>query len=112
MAENRVAERYRTSAGAAIPGILKGDSKLINISITGCCVECTSHKDIKNNKRYRLEIIPESAAEIEKFTLLVECKWIRDKEGSSQIGFSITSSPKGKAFKRYVDYLAYRSNTA
>ncbi|MDR2923816.1 MAG: PilZ domain-containing protein [Treponema sp.] len=108
--EKRKSPRYCTIAQARIPGVLEGDSLLENISITGCCVECTAYSEIKPKMQYELEIIPENAAGIGKFVLHVECLWARSGDYSSQIGFSILSSPKGRLFQRYVDYLAYRSN--
>jgi len=107
--DKRKSPRYRTIAQVRIPGVLIGDSLLENISITGCCVECTAHTEIKPKMQYDLEVIPESASGIGSFTLPVECQWIRGGDYSSQIGFSITSSPKGRLFQRYVDYLSYRS---
>ena len=108
--EKRKNQRYRTIAQARISGVLEGDNLLENINITGCCVECTVYPEIKPKMQYNLEVIPESAAGIGQFILPVECQWIRGGDYSSQIGFSITSSPKGRLFQRYVDYLSYRSS--
>ncbi|MDR1318450.1 MAG: PilZ domain-containing protein [Treponema sp.] len=95
-----------------IPGVLEGESLLKDLSITGCCVECTVFVDIKPNVHYQLEIEPESAANIGNFQLVVESKWIRSGNYSSEIGFNIVASPKGKLFQRYVDYLEYRASLA
>ena len=95
-------------ARARINGILEGDNLLKDISITGCCVECTVYADIQSGRQYQLEIDPESAARIGNFSLSVECKWIRSGGYSTEVGFIIIASPKGKQFQRYVDYLAYR----
>jgi hypothetical protein len=107
--EKRKSPRYRTIAQVRIPGVLEGDTLLENISITGCCVECTASTETKPQMQYNLEIIPESAAGIGQFILPVECQWIRGGDYSNEIGFCIISSPKGRLFQRYVDYLAYRS---
>jgi hypothetical protein len=40
----------------------------------------------------------------------VEARWVRGGDYSCEVGFSITASPKGKAFQRYVDYLSWRSS--
>jgi hypothetical protein len=108
--ENRKNQRYRTLAQARIPGVLEGESLLKDLSITGCCVECTAFIDIKPNIRYQLEIEPEGVANIGNFQLVVESKWIRSGDYSSEIGFNIVASPKGKLFQRYVDYLEYRAS--
>jgi hypothetical protein len=108
--ENRKNPRYRTLAQARIPGVLEGESLLKDLSITGCCVECTVFVDVKPNDRYQLEIKPESVANIGSFQLVVEVKWVRSGDYSSEVGFSIVASPRGKLFQRYVDYLAYRSS--
>jgi hypothetical protein len=112
MLDNRKSQRYRTLAHARISGILEGDNLLKDLSVTGCCVECTSCADIKPDTTYQMEIIPESASRIGNFELTVETKWIRGGDYSSDVGFSIVASPKGKLFQRYVDYLGYRSSLA
>jgi hypothetical protein len=109
MAENRKNNRYRTLARAQISGILEGENLLKDLSVTGACVECTTYADIKQNTKYIIEIIPEGAAKIGNFELEVETKWIRSGDYSSEIGFNIVASPKGKLFQRYVDYLTWRS---
>jgi hypothetical protein len=109
MLENRINPRYRTLARAHISAVLEGDNLIKDLSITGCCVECTAYADIKPNVQYQLEVEPESTAKIGNFSLLVETKWIRTGDYSSEVGFNIVASPKGKSFQRYVDYLAYRS---
>jgi hypothetical protein len=67
--------------------------------------------DIKPNVSYKVEVIPEAAAEIGSFEITVESRWIRTGGYSCEVGFRITASPKGKLFQRYVDYLTWR-NTA
>jgi hypothetical protein len=108
MTENRKSLRYKTLAHVRIPKILEGDNLLKNMSITGCCVECTGYANIKPLQQYRMEVIPESAADIGNFKLLVEAKWVHSTGYSSEVGFSIVASPKGKQFQRYVDYLVLR----
>ena len=112
MLENRKNPRYRTLAKAKIPGILEGENLLKDLSITGCCVESTVNADIQAETRYQLEVKPERAARIGRFRLVVERKWVRNEGYSTEIGFSIIESPKGRQFQRYVDYLAYRNSSA
>jgi hypothetical protein len=109
MLEKRKNIRYPTLAHARIPGVLEGENLLNDLSITGCCVECTVYVDIPEGTQLQMEIKPEKAAQIGNFQLVVERKWLRSGGHSSEIGFSIVASPKGKQFQRYVDYLAYRS---
>ncbi|MDR1617669.1 MAG: PilZ domain-containing protein, partial [Treponema sp.] len=63
---------------------------------------------IKPDIQYRLEIFPEGASNIGSFEISVESKWVRAGSYSSEVGFSIVASPKGKLFQRYVDYLDWR----
>ena len=109
MWENRINKRYHSVARVGIDGILNGDIMLKNISITGCCVQCLSSVDISVNSQYSIKIKPESDSKIGNFNLPVECKWVRNSDNSTEIGFSIAGFPKGKIFQRYVDYLAFRS---
>jgi hypothetical protein len=106
--ENRRHARYRAFARVKFSGHVGEESLLKDISVTGCCAECTSLMDLKPGGRYTLEINPESAAKIGKFNLEVKSVWIRPGDYSSDVGFSIVAFPKGKLFQRYVDYLAWR----
>ena len=108
MIELRRNARYQSLAKARIEGISEGDTLLKDISVTGCRVECTTYAEIKPNIRYKLEVIPESAAKIGAFELMVESMWIRSAGYSCEIGFSIIESPKKKLFQRYADYLSWR----
>jgi hypothetical protein len=110
MLENRKNHRYRTMAHVRIPGVLGGENLLKDLSVTGCCVECTGFVDIRPETKYQMEILPESAAKIGDFELTVETKWVRSRGYSSEVGFIIIASPKGKLFQRYVDYLGYRAS--
>ena len=85
-----------------------GEGLLKNISITGCCVECTDMVDVKPTDQYQLLIKPEKESHIGAFDLMVDCKWVRSDAHGTELGFGIIASPKGKQFQFYVDYLAYR----
>jgi hypothetical protein len=106
--ENRQHTRYRAFARVKFPDHVGEESLLKDISVTGCCVECTSLMNLEPGIQYTLELIPESAAKIGTFNLEVKSVWIRPGDYSSDVGFSIVASPKGKLFQRYVDYLAWR----
>jgi hypothetical protein len=98
---------------AHITGALEGDVVLKNLSITGCCLECTSYKDnLKISEKYKIDIDPERASNVDNFELEVECKWIHKGEYFCEIGFNVVKSPKGKHFQNYVDYLVYQNNMA
>jgi hypothetical protein len=109
MGENRKSLRYHTLAHARIEGISGSETLLKDLSITGCCVESTSYVEIKLNTRYKVEVVPEAAANISDFEILAESKWLRTVGYSCEIGFAILESPKGRSFQRYVDYLSWRS---
>jgi hypothetical protein len=110
MPENRRSLRYQTLAKARIEGTSEGEILVKDISITGCCVECTVYIDVKPNTQYRIEVSPETSANIGSFELVAESKWVRTSGYSCEIGFSILESPKGRSFQRYVDYLSWRSS--
>jgi hypothetical protein len=109
MNESRKNLRYQSLARAKIEGISEVEILLKDLSITGCCVECTVYVDVIPNTRYKVVVMPETAAKIGDFEILVESKWIRTGGYSCEIGFVILESPKGRLFQRYVDYLAWRS---
>jgi hypothetical protein len=109
MFNERKSVRYSSHARARIKNAFEGDALLKDLSITGCCIECTTIADIKPNEIYSMEVIPDTASNVGNFDLMVECRWIRAGGYSCDVGFMITASPKGKAFQRYVDYLTWRS---
>ena len=108
MIEQRKSTRYQSFAKANIEGAGAGEILLKDISVTGCRVECTTYMEVKLNQQYKLEIVPEKAANLGPFELHVESKWIRIGNYFYEIGFVITKSPKRKQFQRYVDYLSWR----
>ncbi|MDR1654880.1 MAG: PilZ domain-containing protein [Treponema sp.] len=108
MFEKRENPRYNTLAHAFIPGMMDGENLLKDLSVTACCVECTTVTDIKPGSAFQLEVIPEAGSGIKPFSLSVEAKLIRLAGYSTDIVFAITASPKGKHFQRYVDYLAWK----
>jgi hypothetical protein len=112
MFQKRKDLRYHTLAKAQMAGVFEGDALLKDLSITGCCIECTMQVDVTPNTPYKLVVIPEKSAKIGKFELVVESRWVRSGEYICEIGFSIVESPKGKLFGRYVDYLAWRSSAS
>jgi len=108
MFEQRNHIRFKALAKVRILDTNLGEALLSDLSITGCKVECTSYAGFELKKQYKLEIIPESDADIGVFELQVESMWIETADYSCEIGFSIIGSPKGKLFERYVDYLSWR----
>lgn len=112
MQERRKDLRSHSIGRAYIDCIPEGDVFLKNLSITGCCLECTSNTEkIKLNEVYPITISPEHASKIGKFYIQAECKWIHKSDSFCEIGFQIAISPTGKDFQNYVDYLTYRSHT-
>jgi hypothetical protein len=97
-------------ARVQIPGVLEGECLLKNISVTGCCVECPTVVALQSTVQYQLEIIPETVSHVGHFQLQVESKWVRGSVSSTEIGFNIIASPKGKRFQHYVDYLVFRQS--
>jgi hypothetical protein len=112
MFNERKSVRYPAQARARIPAAFIGEAFLRDISITGCCIECTINIDIKINASYKIEILPEASAEIGCFEVTAESRWIRTGGYSCEVGFRILASPKGRLFQRYVDYLGWRSDAS
>ena len=110
--DKRKNRRFQSIANARIDGITYGEILLKDLSITGCCLESTVFLDIKPGSRHIIEIIPEKTAKIGNFELSAESVWIHSGGYSTEFGFFILESPKGKLFRRYVDYLDWRSETA
>ncbi len=112
MLEHRKTPRYASIAHAKVFGLTVGDAVLRDLSITGCRLEFSAAVALTEGSRYKLVIQPEDVAEVEDFELEVEARWSRADYDSFEVGFSILASPKGKAFLRYVDYLAWLSKSA
>jgi hypothetical protein len=112
MIENRKNPRYTSIARASVSGLGEGEALLRDLSVTGCRLEFSAAVAFSEGRRYRVVIHPESAAALEPFELEAESRWSRVGYDSYEIGFSILSSPKGKAFQRYVDYLAWLSKNS
>jgi len=108
MTEQRKNSRFLTIAKVVIKEFGKEEFQLKDLSITGCRLEYPIDTEITLDKRFSLEIIPETEAKIKSFSIEVESKWVRLSSNSCEAGFMITESPKGKQFQNYVDYLSWR----
>jgi len=106
MSENRINPRYKTLGKARIPGIIEKDLDLINISITGICLKCGEGIDkLKIGGKYTVIVKSKSFFKTYDFEVKTECKWLRARKPVSEIGLSITASPKGRNFQTYVDFI-------
>jgi len=110
MTEHRKETRYQTQAKARIEGVKEEKILLNDLSKTGCRIECPSIEELELNTRYKMEIIPEDAAKIECFSLLVESKWMKVGGVLYQVGFAIIESPKGEQFQHYEKHLSWLSS--
>ena len=108
MMDKRRAPRYASLAQARIEGISAGEALLRDLSVIGCRLEFSSAVAFEPGQVVRVLVVPEASATIEPFELEAESRWSRADYDAFEVGFSIRSSPKGKAFQRYVDYLAWR----
>jgi hypothetical protein len=109
--EKRKNSRFQSQAKAQIVGHNTGETLLKDLSIIGCSLSSAVHAELKPDTRYEIEIFPEEAAGIGKFEIIVELKRVHSEGNTTEFGFSILESPKGRHFQRYVDYLSWRSET-
>jgi hypothetical protein len=109
MFTKRKDKRYPSFAVAMMRDVFIGSALLKDISVSGCRIEHTIMINVEKGKHYTLHIKPESSANIGEFEVDAEACWVKARDCACEAGFSIAESPKGKAFQRYVDYLAYRS---
>ena len=96
MVEERKYTRYKTIARARIPALFEGESLLKDISVTGCCIECTMQVDVRPETKYAVVIEPEASSQIGPFELMAEYRWNRSGSDACLIGFLIVESPKGR----------------
>ena len=108
MIEKRRNIRYESFAKAIVENISEEEALLMDISVTGCRIKTANFAEIKPRKHYRITIIPEKDSEVELFFLDVEAKWVGTEVDYYEFGFSITRSPEGMQFERYIDYLSWR----
>jgi len=102
--------RFPAIAHAVVTDLVPAEAVLRDLSVTGCRLEFSAAVACGMGTRYRVTIIPEARASIETFELDAEARWSRSGDDAFEVGFFISVSPKGKAFHRYVDYLAYRTS--
>lgn len=105
MIELRRSTRYTSLARAKIEGLHEGEALLRDISVTGCRLEFSAAIAFAPNQAFLIMIYPETKSEIGAFEIEATPMWSRANYDSFEVGFSILSSPRGKAFLRYVDYL-------
>jgi hypothetical protein len=111
MFTDRKSKRFPAFATVVMRNVFIGSALLKDISVSGCRIEHTMMIDVEKGRRYTLRIQPEPSANIKEFDLMVEARWVEARDCAFEAGFSVAMSPRGRAFKRYVDYLAYRNCT-
>jgi hypothetical protein len=104
--EKRQTIRYRSQAWATIPGFIQENAFVKDMSVTGCCIEFKTSVKLKVGEQYTIAVSAEIETQVGRFDLLAEARWIQPRGNGCEIGFLIISSPTGKQFERYVDYLA------
>jgi len=106
----RQCSRYPAIAHAMVLELVPAEAVLRDLSVTGCRLEFSAAVACGPGKHYLITVIPEERASVETFDLEAEVRWSRSDYDAFEVGFSIVLSPKGKAFMRYVDYLAFRAS--
>jgi hypothetical protein len=105
-------KRLNTNGQVVIAQISNTEAVLKNLSSSGLCIESPVYIDILPNTRYSVDIVPEKDANIEKFSLEIESRWVKAKMNASESGFVIVVPPgsTGKTFfEKYLDFLAAQS---
>jgi hypothetical protein len=110
MFTDRKSKRFPAFATVVMRNVFIGSALLKDISVSGCRIEHTMMIDVEKGKRYTLRIKPEPSANIKEFDLIAEARWVESRDCAFEAGFSVAVSPKGKAFKRYIDYITYRNS--
>jgi hypothetical protein len=112
MFNKRAYPRYSSLAQARLDHIDYTMGILKDLSITGCRLEFSVAIALRAGETYRIIIYPEAASHISPFEILGENRWNRAGYDAFESGFFFHTSPSGKAFESYLDYLAWRSNNA
>lgn len=111
MFDKRAYPRYSSLAQARLESVDYATGLLRDLSITGCRLEFSVALALETGKEYRILIYPEANSRIDPFEIVGESRWNRAGYDAFEIGFFIRTSPSGKAFERYLDYLAWRTDT-
>jgi hypothetical protein len=107
-------KRFSSNGQVFISQVTNTDVLLKNLSASGLCIESPDLIEIIPKTRYSVDIVPEKDANIDKFSLEIESRWIKTKMKSSESGFVIVIPPgiSGKALlEQYLDYLSVQSDT-
>ena len=104
--------RFTSNGQVFISEVSNTDAMLKNVSASGLCMESKGFMDVVPNTRYSVDIIPEKDANLDKFSLEIESRWVKAKMKSSESGFVIIIPPgtSGKTLlEQYIGFLAART---
>ena len=104
--------RFTSNGQVFISEVSNTDAMLKNVSASGLCMESKGFMDVVPNTRYSVDIIPEKDANLDKFSLEIESRWVKAKMKSSESGFVIIIPPgtSGKTLlEQYIGFLATRT---
>jgi hypothetical protein len=111
MPDIRKDKRFSANAQVYIAGVLDDNKmSLKDISTHGCAVHSNEFFAVAPKSRYVIDITPEREANIEKFELGVESRWVRTNKMYSESGFIVLIPSKNQSLERYVDYLSKQNH--
>ena len=81
------------------------EASLRDLSEHGLSLKSENYINVEPNSSYVVAIIPEKEANVGKFELEIESKWVKMNKLHMESGFSVVVSFGEKEFKDYLDYL-------
>lgn len=104
--ENRQMPRYRDFARAWIEDLSQLPGVLEDVSKTGCKVRFSHVFPVDSDREYLMTVHPACRSGIREFELVVRPEWVRERDNSLDIGFSILHSPGSRSHHSYIELLS------
>jgi len=87
------------------------EASLRDLSEHGLSLKSENYINVEPNSSYVVAIIPEKEANVGKFELEIESKWVKLNKLKMESGFSVVVSFGEKEFREYLEYLNTKDET-
>jgi len=104
--EQRKDERFDDIGRVDAPELCVFPGVLVDISMLGCRIRFPASVSVDMDSDIDLKITSPRKGTTQSFNLIGHPKWIKEENGSTEVGFRLLRSPGSRLLYKYIEKLA------
>ena len=104
--EQRKDERFDDIGRVDAPELCVFPGVLVDISMLGCRIRFPASVTVDMDSDIDLKITSPRKGTTQSFSLIGHPKWIKEENGSTEVGFRLLRSPGSRLLYKYIEKLA------